>query len=105
MKHTTGPWTASKETKVYYCSQTGKKIESVSEWILDNKSSSLALVCSVTKASANAQLMAAAPDLLQALLYAIELIPKPTLSDKNVAETLATLAYIDEVINNATKES
>lgn len=47
---------------------------------------------------ANARLIAAAPDLLDALKMAVAHIPKPTMQDRDAAMRMATLAHFSDLI-------
>lgn len=53
---------------------------------------------------ANSRLLAAAPDLLDALKMAISNIPRPSMTDRDAAERAATLVYLQNIINRAEGE-
>lgn len=87
-KHTPGPWVVEETEDTFF--------------ILQGEDSDQ--IATVDKAfdAGNARLIAAAPELLEALKYALAAIPKPTMQDKNAAERLATLAAIQDAIDKAT---
>lgn len=72
MKHTNGNWKHSQEVKSYYSSLTGVPKKEVSNWIRDDKENAIAVTMdhrhTEEENAANAKLMAAAPELLEALL-------------------------------------
>jgi hypothetical protein len=87
-KHTPGPWVANQTQ--YADGSIGIGPVNVKE--------------DVARAlhTANANLIAAAPEMLEALKMALSNIPRPTMQDKDCAERLATLAHIQDVIDKAT---
>lgn len=73
-KHSPGPWYIEARFSPVYCQYTGeKKPDSVTRWINDHYDSHVALMSTFASdnESANAVLIAAAPDLLQELRFMV----------------------------------